>query len=74
VPVSELLQQSGPYGAVIALISFLAYWLRLRHIRLMAKEHSPDYALRYANILFRLRPTGSRGDGVSLQVEARTFK
>jgi hypothetical protein len=53
VPVSELLQQSGPYGAVIALISLIAYWLRLRDVRLMAKKHGVDHALRYAEILFR---------------------
>lgn len=53
MPVSELLQQYGPYGAVIALISLVAYWLRLRHVRVMADKHGPEYALRYADILFR---------------------
>jgi len=53
VPVYELLQQPGPYGAAIALISLVAYWLRLRDVRLMAKKHGVDYALRYAEILFR---------------------
>ena len=53
MPVPELLQQYGPYGAVIAAISLVAYWLRLRHVRLMADTHGPEYALRYADILFR---------------------